>query len=74
MAAVNFFASTVDSGTVDECISAFNNMSYDITHKQRTKWNKQSSKGVCGQTKSKKGSRVAIDKPKDRFIPIRDEQ
>jgi len=62
MAAVkDFFATTVDEAVVDGCISAFNNMSYDITHKQRTKWKRQ----------GKKGSQAHGDK--DRFIPIRDE-
>lgn len=43
MAAINdFFGSTVDESVVDSTVSAFSNLKYDITHKQRTKWQRRS--------------------------------
>eukprot|EP01084_Bolivina_argentea_P177621 307120_1 len=59
----DFFASTIDESLVDSTISAFNNVNYDITHKQKTKWKKD--KGNNNNNGNNESD--------SRFIPIRDE-
>ncbi len=58
----DFFASTIDESLIDSTVSAFNNMSYDITDKQKTKWRKNMNKNNHNK-----------ETTDSRFIPIRDE-
>eukprot|EP01084_Bolivina_argentea_P154080 268620_1 len=66
----DFFSTTVDNGLIDSTATAFNNMTYDITDRQRTKWRKNKAKD--------KRTKPSIhhheqNKTESRFIPIRDE-
>ena len=64
MAGINdFFGSTVDESVADSTTNAFSNMNYDITRKQRTKW----------QRNRKRTSKSTKSSGTDRFIPVRDE-
>jgi len=66
MAGINdFFASTVDESVADSSTNAFSNMNYDITNKQRTKWQRNRKSKQSQTSKSSTNS--------DRFIPVRDE-
>ena len=60
------FAATIDESWVDSAVSAFNNMTYDITNKQRTKWRKNKK----GNRKNKAGKNdINHNKDStDRFI------